>query len=142
MDGEAMEKHDLAAWMQTEVKQVNSVEELSLEHQFRCDVVEYLVYKYPNLKEIQLFTHRTNTLYAQDMAKFKNNMDRIFQSIEGIPNKKMTFWLHINSNFYQIVDYFIKKGCHLSINKNQEPSYILIEVEGLWSIARQNCVAS
>ncbi|EPB84331.1 hypothetical protein HMPREF1544_08926 [Mucor circinelloides 1006PhL] len=131
IDGEAMEKQNLKVWMETEVNQVESLKGLTINHQCRCDVMEYLTYKYPNLKNINILVNHFDLMYADNMAEFKGNMDRILQSIESIPSKVMTFWLPLNQNLYQIIDYFIKKGYHFNIKNTQECNYLYVKIEGL-----------
>ncbi|KAL7313064.1 hypothetical protein PS15m_006853 [Mucor circinelloides] len=131
IDGEAMEKQNLKVWMETEVNQVESLKELTINCQCRCDVMEYLTYKYPNLKNINIYTNYSQHIYADNMVKFKGNMDRILQSIESIPSKVMTFWLPLNQNLYQIIDYFIKKGYHFNVEKTVGPNSLFVKIEGL-----------
>ncbi|CAO0801107.1 unnamed protein product [Mucor circinelloides] len=131
IDGEAMEKQNLKVWMETEVNQVESLKELTINHQCRCDVMEYLTYKYPNLKNINILVNHSDLMYADNMAEFKGNMDRILQSIESIPSKVMTFWLPLNENHYQIIDYFIKKGYHFNVEKTVGPNSLYVKIEGL-----------
>ncbi|CAO3621381.1 unnamed protein product [Mucor fragilis] len=130
-EGRPMDKTALDAWMVQNVTQVESLEQLVIKHQCRCDVIEYLVYKYPNIQSLNISLNHPGYMYATNMPQFKTNMDRIFRAIEDIPYKKFSFWLPSNANFLQIVDYFTNKDFSFIINKKDSKNFLLVEVGGL-----------
>ncbi|KAL9543312.1 hypothetical protein MBANPS3_008166 [Mucor bainieri] len=127
MDGDVMEKQQLEVWMTTEVKKVKSLTQLIIYGQCRCDVLEYLLYKYPNIQTIKIWPN----FYYHNIAKFKGNMDRVLQAIEGIPNKYMLFWLHKDAKLFEIAEFFLQKGYQFHIKKTQQSQCLQVEIKGL-----------
>ncbi|GAN01809.1 hypothetical protein MAM1_0012c01244 [Mucor ambiguus] len=131
IDGDPIEKQQLEMWMHANVKQVESLTQLDIRCQCRCDVMEYLAYKYPNIQCINIYLYYYDCIFANNMEKFKRNMDRILQAIKGIPNKEMTFWLPKNVNFFETAEFFTQKGYQFTVKRTKSSSCLLVEIEGL-----------
>lgn len=131
-DNQAMDdKADLDAWMAQNVTQVESLKQLTIRHQCRCDVLEYLGYKYRNIQNLNILLNYPGYMYAEDMPQFTTNMDRIFRAIKDITQKKLKFYLPYNENFPEIVDYFTKKDFSFNIKRKNTAGAFLVEIGGL-----------
>ncbi|KAL9554765.1 hypothetical protein PS6_003223 [Mucor atramentarius] len=120
----------LDAWMVHNVTPVGSLEQLTIERECPCDLIEYLTYKYPNIKELTISLNFVDFNDA-DTSLFKSSMGRIFRAIEGIETKKFAFWLDVDQNSTQIVSYFLGKGYSLKIEDTQDDDKLFIVIEGL-----------
>ncbi|KAG1122537.1 hypothetical protein G6F42_011388 [Rhizopus arrhizus] len=118
------------AWMVHNVTRVGSLEQLTIERECRPELIEYLTYKYPNIKELTI-SLGYNSLNIRDITVFTCSMDRILRAIEGIETKEFEFWLQFDYKSTEVVDYFLKKGYSLKIEDTQDDDKLFIVMEML-----------
>ncbi|KAL9550240.1 hypothetical protein MBANPS3_004825 [Mucor bainieri] len=138
----SMVEADLDAWVASgDITQMRNVQQLTIRHECRAYVIEYLVYKCPNVNHIKVdsdYQVRTTAISSEihiswnNVDMTRNRMDRIFQAIKGIPLKEVKYWVAGNADLLETTDYISQKGYQLLVfNKEQHPPFIRIEVEGL-----------
>ncbi|KAL9540728.1 hypothetical protein PS6_010623 [Mucor atramentarius] len=118
------------AWMVHNVTPVGSLEQLTIERECRPELMEYLTYKYPNIKELTI-SLSYNSLDIRDVTVFTCSMDRILRAIKGIETKEFEFWLQFEYYGTQVVNYFLEKGYSLKIEDTQDDDRLFIVMEGL-----------
>ncbi|KAL9539024.1 hypothetical protein MBANPS3_010520 [Mucor bainieri] len=120
--GSTMDKPAMDVWMEQRVTKVETLQKLVLSGHNRCDIVEHLTFKYPNVKDLVIhFDYRNPTGFDNTtMTTNFLSMDRILVAIKHISNKAISFSVSDSHRFSQMIEYLIQKGYTTLIIDDQQ----------------------
>ncbi|KAL9557916.1 hypothetical protein MBANPS3_001146 [Mucor bainieri] len=93
---------DHRAWMEANVEKMHTLEKLTLSVTSNADLVDHIVYKYPNVKEIELIAFGGSTA----IEVFNANVSRMVDAIQHIQRKTVILKISLKMNPVEITRYW------------------------------------
>ncbi|KAL9536961.1 hypothetical protein MBANPS3_012210 [Mucor bainieri] len=111
-------KDQLIAWATRSVRKENSLRTVNVEALCRAELVEYLLYKYPNVTNItikgELWFPTNNSLILDH-----DNLNRILDAVKNIQEKEITLILPADIKMKHVIEFAITREEDIGFNIKQ-----------------------
>lgn len=121
--------NELNTWMRANVEKVRTLVHLTVVDECYGDLLEYLMFKYPNIKKLDINAERSRFKFDNSTA-FKSNMDRVLKAIKGAPEKKIDFIISYSQLYIDIYRYFSSSDYTIVFKKVIGDNNLLFGVDG------------
>ncbi|KAK4520912.1 proteinase B [Mucor velutinosus] len=116
-------KSEVEAWAPINVKIVNTVKKLVITRECRSDLLEYLLFKYPNTDTIDIDVEKPLILSS-------NNLHRTLNIIKAIRSHKVKFAVKSN-DLIESLRFLIADGIQFRMKEDEENENFCIEISNL-----------
>jgi hypothetical protein len=112
-------KIEVDAWSATNVKILDSVKKIFIRRECRCDLLEYLLFKYPKIETIEIDVLLTPLVTA------RNNLQRILNVIKKIHSSKVKL-LFKEQDLADSLKYIMADGTRFTISDVSSSEFSII----------------
>ncbi|KAF1800329.1 hypothetical protein V8B55DRAFT_1590996 [Mucor lusitanicus] len=128
---DATDEEDLLEWMNEHVDQVDTLIKVVMEGDEQQGIVEFLVYKYPNMKQADVFL-RSFKYYDQEESD-TSGIHRIIEALQSVPVYRLYYKDEILPSVMQEIKKHVKSYClppfMVSYNNScPNPLWLMMEV--------------
>ncbi|KAF1806708.1 hypothetical protein V8B55DRAFT_1569751 [Mucor lusitanicus] len=116
-------KSEVEAWAPTNVKIVGTVKKLVIHRECRSDLLEYLLFKYPNTDRIEIDV-------MKPLITSSYNLYRTVKVIKAIRSHKVKFTVK-NDDLIDSLRFLIADGVCFQLKEDAETGYFAIEINNI-----------
>ncbi|GAN06481.1 hypothetical protein MAM1_0124c05965 [Mucor ambiguus] len=116
-------KSEVEAWAPSNVKIVDTVRKLVIARECRSDLLEYLLFKYPNTSTIDIDA-------ARPLITANNNLHRTLNAIKTVRYHKVKIAVN-TGNLIESLRFLIADGIRFRLNEDKETETVCIEISNL-----------